>query len=234
MVAWHSPALSVIPTEPERKRGDEGSTRSDSLFKWCMHARASSTASLRVDSSASLGMTEKGLGRRDSGALAGRFRSHHAFMLSQLLADLDYLEESMRVLSEQIEQCVAPFAPAVERLCTIPGVKRATATAIVAELGTDVGRFVSAQHLASWAGMSPGNKQSAGKRHRAKARNGNRWLRTALVESGNAAGRSRDTALAAVFRRMLVRNGRKHAAFVVGHHILRIAYHLLSENTTYR
>ena len=81
-----------------------------------------------------------------------------------------------------------PFGPTLERLCTIPGVKRITATALIAEIGTDMSCFPSAAHLASWAGMCPGNNQSAGKRRRSKARNGNRWLRTALVEAGQAAG----------------------------------------------
>jgi transposase len=102
------------------------------------------------------------------------------------------------------------------------------------QIGTDMSQFPSTADLDSWAGMAPGNNQSGGKRHRAKARKGNRWLRTMLVESGNAAGRTRNTALSALYRRMIVRGGRKHAAFVVGRHILNIAYHLLRERTTYR
>jgi transposase len=104
----------------------------------------------------------------------------------------------------------------------------------VTVLGTDMSRFPSDTHLASWGGMAPGNNESAGKRRRAKARRGNRWLRALLVESGHAAGRTRDTALAAIYRRMTVSKGRKHAAFVVGRHILTIAYHLLAERSTYR
>jgi transposase len=94
--------------------------------------------------------------------------------------------------------------------------------------------FPDSAHLASWAGMAPGNHESAGKRRRAKARHGNRWLRTILVECGQAAGHTRNTALAAIYCRMIIRAGRKHAAFVVGRHILNIAYHLLAEHTTYR
>jgi transposase len=167
-------------------------------------------------------------------ALAGRFSEHHAFLLSHLLADLDYLEESMSTLAERIEQKLGPFAQELDRLSTIPGVKRNNAAVFIAELGTDMSRFPTAAHLASWGGLAPGNNESAGKRRHAKARRGNRWLRAALVESGHAAGRTRDTALAAIYRRMTVRKGRKHAAFVVGHHILTIVYHLLSQHTTYR
>jgi transposase len=119
-------------------------------------------------------------------------------------------------------------------LSTIPGVKRLAATAILSEIGMNMSCFPSTAHLDSWAGMAPGNHESAGKRRRAKARKGNRWLRTILVECGQAAGKSRNTALAAIYRRMVIRAGRKHAAFVVGRHILNIAYHLLAERTTYR
>ena len=167
-------------------------------------------------------------------ALSGRFNAHHAFLLSRLLADLDNTEEAMAQVAERIAAQLVPFAAELERLCTIPGVKHVAAAAILAEIGTDMSRFPSTADLDSWAGMAPGNNQSGGKRRRAKARKGNRWLRTMLVESGNAAGRARNTALSALYRRMIVRGGRKHAAFVVGRHILNIAYHLLREHTTYR
>jgi transposase len=167
-------------------------------------------------------------------ALSGRFNAHHAFLLGRLLADLDNTEEAMAQVAERIAAQLVPFAAELERLCSIPGVKHVAAAAILAEIGTDMSRFPSTADLDSWAGMAPGNNQSGGKRHRAKARKGNRWLRTILVESGNAAGRTRNTALAALYRRMIVRGGRKHAAFVVGRHILNIAYHLLRERTTYR
>lgn len=167
-------------------------------------------------------------------ALSGRFSAHHAFLLSQTLSELDNLEESMSALAAQIEQHLVPFAQQIEQLSTIPGVKHLAATAILAEIGTDMSCFPDAAHLTSWAGMAPGNHESAGKRRRVKARHGNRWLRTILVECGQAAGHTRNTALAAIYRRMIIRAGRKHAAFVVGRHILNIIYHLLAEQTTYR
>ena len=167
-------------------------------------------------------------------ALSGRFSAHHAFLLSQTLSELDNLEESMSTLAAQIEQQLVPFAQQIEQLSTIPGVKHLAATAILAEIGTDMSCFPDAAHLTSWAGMAPGNHESAGKRRRVKARHGNRWLRTILVECGQAAGHTRNTALAAIYSRMIIRAGRKHAALVVGRHILTITYHLLAEQTTYR
>ena len=167
-------------------------------------------------------------------ALAGRFNEHHAFLIGEGLTERDNLEESMRALAIRVEQYLIPFAQEIEQLSTIPGVKRLAATIILSEIGTDMSRFPDTAHLASWAGMAPGNNESAGKRRRAKARKGNRWLRTILVECGHAAGNTRNTALAAIYRRMIIRAGRKHAAFVVGRHILNIAYHLLAQRTTYR
>ncbi|MGC2460056.1 MAG: IS110 family transposase [Steroidobacteraceae bacterium] len=101
-------------------------------------------------------------------ALAGRFGPHHRFMVSRLLADIDYVEEASAELSLRIEELLAPFAQAVERLITIPGVQRRTAEVMVAEIGADMSRFPSAAHLSSWAGMCPGNHESAGKRRRAR------------------------------------------------------------------
>jgi transposase len=166
-------------------------------------------------------------------ALSGRFSDHHAFLISQTLTELDNLEESMSRLAERVEQQLVPFAQQIEQLSTIPGVKHLAATAILAEIGSDMSCFPDSAHLASWAGMAPGNHESAGKRRRTKARHGNRWLRTMLVECGQAAGHTRNTALAAIYRRMIIRGGRKYAAFVTGRHILNIAYHLLTEHTTY-
>jgi transposase len=166
-------------------------------------------------------------------ALTGRFSEHHAFLSGQALAELDNLEEAMTALAARVEQPLLPFAQQIEQLSTIPGVKPLAATAILSAIGSDMSCFPDTAHLASWAGMAPGNHESAGKRRRAKARHGNRWLRTILVECGHAAGRPHNTELAAIYRRMIIRAGPKHAAFVVGHHILNIAYHLLAERTTY-
>jgi transposase len=167
-------------------------------------------------------------------ALIGRFGPHHRFMVSRLLADIDYLEEASTELSKRIEELLAPFAAAVERLITIPGVQRRTAEVMVAEIGADMSRFPSAAHLASWAGMCPGNHESAGKRRSGKTRRGNRWLRTALVEAGGAAGRTKHTALGALYRRLRGHVGHGRAVLALGRHVLEIAYHLLAEPSTYR
>jgi len=167
-------------------------------------------------------------------ALAGRFGPHHRFMLSRLLADIDYVEEASRELSRRIEELLVPFAATVERLITIPGVQRRTAEVVVAEIGADMSRFPSAAHLSSWAGMCPGNHESAGKRRSGKTRRGNRWLRTALVEAGAAAGRTKHTALGARYRRLRAHLGHGRAVLAVGRHVLEIAYHLMAQPTTYR
>lgn len=115
-------------------------------------------------------------------ALQGRFDAHHALLIGQLLAHLDFLEESIETLSDEIEVQIAPFAEAVELLCTIPGVAKRTAEVIIAETGGDMTAFPSAKHLASWAGMCPGNDMSAGKRRTGTTRKGSKWLRGALAE----------------------------------------------------
>jgi len=120
-------------------------------------------------------------------ALVGRFRPHHAFLVGRLLAHIDYLEESILEISGRIAESVGPFGTVLERLVSIPGVGRRTAEVLIAETGADMSRFPSAAHLSSWAGMCPGNDQSAGKRRSGKTRRGNPCLRDALVEAGNAA-----------------------------------------------
>ena len=167
-------------------------------------------------------------------ALTGRFRAHHAFLLGQILAHLDYLEEAIAAVSAHIEEQLRPFAPQVERLMTIPGVQRRTAETILAEIGTDMAVFPTAGHLASWAGMCPGNDESAGKRRSGKTRKGSKWLRTSLIEAANAAARTKATALGARYRRILPHRGHRKAIVAVGRHILEISYHLLRTERTYQ
>ena len=120
-------------------------------------------------------------------ALTARFRGHHAFLLERMLAHVDDLEADIVALSERIEAATAPFGADVVLLCTIPGVGRRSAEVILAEIGPDMGRFPTAGHLSSWAGICPGQRESAGKRGSAKTRKGSKWLRTALIESARAA-----------------------------------------------
>ena len=167
-------------------------------------------------------------------ALAGRFRPHHAFLVSQLLAHLDYLDEMITTLSERIETAIAPFADELARLDTIHGVARRTAEVLIAELGVDMRQFPSDRHLASWAGLCPGNHESAGKHKSGKTRRGNRWLRTALTEAALAAIRTSNSAFAARYRRIMRHRGHKKAVTAVAHTMLVTAYHLLARQTTYQ
>lgn len=166
-------------------------------------------------------------------ALAGHFAAHQRFLVAQQLAHIDYLDEAIERLSAEVAERLRPFEEALERLDGIPGVGRRIAEVLVAEIGTDMARFPTAAHLASWAGMCPGNRESAGKRLSGRTRRGSPWLRTTLVEAGQAAGRTKDTYLGAQYHRLGARRGKKRAAVAVGHTILVIAYHLLAHGQTY-
>jgi len=166
-------------------------------------------------------------------ALEGKVKAIHQFLLAQQLAHIDYMDEAIRECSTEIEKRLEPFAEAVERLDTIPGVNRGVAQVIVAEIGTDMGRFPSPRHLASWAGMCPGSNESAGKRKSGKTRKGSKWLSEALVEAAWGAARSRGTYLSATYHRLAARRGKKRALIAVGHAILVIAYYMLSSSQNY-
>jgi transposase len=166
-------------------------------------------------------------------ALEGRVRPHHKFILAQLLGIIDGIDETISQFDREIEDYCRPFAKAVELVDTIPGVARRTAEIIVSEIGTDMSRFPSAEHLAAWAGLAPGNYESGGKTLSASTRKGNRFLRTILVQSAHALARTK-TYLAAQYRRLSARRGKKRAAVAVAHSILVIAYHLISRHEPYR
>jgi transposase len=166
-------------------------------------------------------------------ALAGRFRPHHAFLVSQLLAHLDYIDETIATLSERIDEVIAPFAEELARLDSIHGVAQRTAEVLIAELGVDMGQFPSDRHLASWAGLCPGNNESAGKHKSGRTRRGNRWLRAALTEAALAAIRTSNSAFAARYRRIMRHRGHKKAVTAVAHSMLVTAYHVLARRTPY-
>jgi transposase len=166
-------------------------------------------------------------------ALAGRVAPHQRFLLAQQLAHLDYLDEAIERVSVEVAERLRPVEAAIERLDTIPGVGRRTAEILVAEIGLDMGRFPTAGHLASWAGMCPGHDESAGKRRSGRTRRGSPWLRQALVEAAQAAGRTRGTYLSTQYHRLAARRGKKKAVIAVGHTILVIAYHLLARGHVY-
>ena len=167
-------------------------------------------------------------------ALAGRMASHQRFLLTEQLCHIDALDEGIARVSAEIAERLRPFAEELERLDTIPGIGPRMAEILVAEIGVDMSRFPSAAHLASWAGMCPGNQESAGKRKSGKTRKGNVWLRAALIESAHSLGRGRGTYLAAQYRRLTARRGKKKAAVALGHSILIIVYHLLSRGDVYQ
>jgi transposase len=167
-------------------------------------------------------------------ALAGRFSAHERFLVARQLAHIDFLDATLAEVSAEIAARLRPHDAAIEQLDTIPGVSRQTAEVLLAEVGADVGRFPTAGHLASWAGMCPGNNESAGKRKSGKTRKGSPWLRAALVEAAHAAARTKHAYLRAQFQRLAARRGKKKAAVAVGHTILVIAYHLLRDGTCYQ
>jgi transposase len=166
-------------------------------------------------------------------ALVGRVGPHQRFLVAQQLAHIDFLDESIAQVSTEIAERLRPDEAASARLDTIPGIGRFVAELLVAEIGTDLTRFPSPKHLASWAGLCPGNHESAGKRRSGKTRKGSPWLRACLVQAAHAAARTRGTYLAAQYRRLAARRGRAKAAVAVAHSILIIAYHLLTEGTVY-
>ncbi len=166
-------------------------------------------------------------------ALMGRMSAHQRFMVAQHLIAIDSFDTQIAAVSAQIDERLAPCAAELALLMTIPGIGKRTAEVVVAEIGTDMSRFPSAAHLASWAGMCPGHDESAGKRRSGRTRKGSPWLRTALTEAAHAAGRTKDTALAARYHRLVARRGRKKTAVAVGRLILEIAYQLLSTGEFY-
>lgn len=169
-------------------------------------------------------------------ALKGRVTSHHRFMLRVHLERIDQLTSTIDQLDEEVSRVVAPFGEQLERLCTIPGIRERTAQVVIAEIGVDMSRFPTAQHLASWAGLCPGNNESAGKHRSGRARPGDGALRTALIEAAWAAVRVKDSYLQAQFRRFARRfgkNGQNKALFAVAHSMLVIVWNMLATGTDY-
>jgi transposase len=166
-------------------------------------------------------------------ALRGRFGDHHALLVRLALAHLEHLEGAIAALDRRVDEVIAPFARARDRLDTITGVGKRAAETIIAEIGVDMTVFPTAGHLASWAGRCPGNNLTGGKRRSGKPTKGNRWLGEVLIECAWAAARSRDTYLSAQYWRLARRIGKKKAAMAVGHSILVVAWHLLADDCDY-
>jgi transposase len=166
-------------------------------------------------------------------ALQGRFRRHHAFLIEQILAKVDFLDETLDRLTVEIEERLAPFEPMLTALDTIPGVNRIAAVSIVAETGGDMRRFPTAGHLCSWAAMCPGHNESAGKRRSGKTRKGNRYLRATLIQAALGAIHKKGSALQARYHRVKRHRGHKKAVVAVGHQILEIAYYVMHASVPY-
>ena len=167
-------------------------------------------------------------------ALQGRVTDHHRFLLESLMDQVRHLEDQIERFSARVIAVMHPFEEAVGRLMVIPGMGRPSAEVIVAEIGVDMSQFPTAAHLASWAGMCPGNNQSAGKRRSGKTTKGSQWLRTMLVQVAWAASHTKETIFGAAYRKWAKRLGKKKALVAVGHKILVVIDHLLKDRSDYQ
>jgi len=166
-------------------------------------------------------------------ALESRWTGHHSTVARQILAHIDFLDETIETLNTEIVERLVPFDAAAELLKTLPGVSDLTAQVMIAEMGVDMSRFPTAGHLAAWAGVAPASHESAGKRRPAGTRHGSRHLREALIEAARAAARTKGTFLSARYGRIVRRRGPNRAAVAVAHSILVAAHHMLTTGEVY-
>jgi transposase len=166
-------------------------------------------------------------------ALAGKVRDHHRFLLREFLDEWKALATRIVRIEQEIERRIGPFGEAVTLWQSIPGVDRVTACNLAAEIGVKVKQFPSAQHLVAWAGLCPGNHESAGKRISGKSRSGNKWLRRTLCQAAWAVSRKKDCYLSSQFKRLAARRGLKRAVMAVAHTMLIIAYTMLKTGQSY-
>ena len=166
-------------------------------------------------------------------ALEGKVEEHHRFLLRVQLRRLRAVEEDLSILEQRIQEKLKPYAAQFTLLQEIPGIDETLAAAIIAELGVDMGVFENVSQLSSWAGVCPGNNESAGKRRSSRIHKGNVYLKTALVEAANSAAKAKGTYLRDKFYRLKARRGYKRAAVAVGHKILVAIYHMLSHQVSY-
>jgi transposase len=167
-------------------------------------------------------------------ALQGTLKPHHRFMLAQHLSHIDFLDEAIERLDAQIGEQMRPFEAQIQRWDSLPGINRRIAEIVIAEVGADLQPFADADHLASWAGMCPGNNQSAGKRFSGKTRKGSKWLRRALIEAAHGAAHTKEKYFQAQYRRLAARRGKQRAAVAVGHSLLVTGYYLITRQETYQ
>ena len=166
-------------------------------------------------------------------ALHGHFTAHHATLARLMLTHIDQLAATIAALDAEVDAEMAPFTAERDRLDTMPGVSKRAAEVLIAELGVDMSRFPTPGHLASWAGMCPGNNESAGKHHSGRTRRGDPWLRGVLGEIATTAARNRDSHLGARYRRLAARRGKKRALVAVGHAVLVAVWSMLTHRTDY-
>ena len=175
-------------------------------------------------------------GKRDQLAMAleGTLTAHHKGLLKRLTGQLNAQETEVADLTREIESRVAVWAEVIGRLVEIPGIERVSAWTILAEIGTDMNVFPDAQHLASWAAVCPGNRESGGKRMSGRTRKGNAYLRRILCQAAWAAARKKGSYLGAFYRRIRARRGHQKAIMALAHHMLTVIYHMLRDNQPYR
>jgi transposase len=166
-------------------------------------------------------------------ALQGRFTGHHALLIGQMLAQIDFLDETIATISQRVEELTRPFSREIELLDTIPGVDKRAAEMLLAEIGPDLSRFPTDAHLASWGAMCPGQRESGGKKHSAATRKGSKWLRGTLTECSKAVARTKGSYLSARYHRVKSRRGHAKATVATGHKILTAAYHVLKQGVPY-
>jgi transposase len=167
-------------------------------------------------------------------ALEGHVTDHHRFILSELIDHLEYLEGQIERFSQRINEVSGPFEEAIEEVARLPGLEKRSAENVIAEIGCDMERFPSEEHLSSWAGMCPGSNESAGKKKSGKTSKGSRWLRATLAQSAWAASRKKGCYFQAQYRRLAGRRGKKRALIAVGHSLLVVIYHVLNNKTGYK
>lgn len=167
-------------------------------------------------------------------ALTGHFGSHHAVACQRILGHLDFLNESVAALTEQVDARTAAFAPIYALLSPVPGLDRLTIDVIIAETGADMSRFPTPGDLASWVGLCPGSHESAGKHRRVGTTNGNPWLRRALIESARAAARTKGSYFGAQYHQIARRRGPNKAAVAVAHSLIELVWHLLSTGELFK
>jgi transposase len=166
-------------------------------------------------------------------ALEGTFTSEQRWLLDKELSQVEWLEGHAQALEQEIERRVQPFEAAIPRLITIPGIDRKTAWTIVAEIGVDMSVFGDARHLASWAGLCPGNRESGGKRMSGRTRKANRYVKRVMCQAAWAASHTKRTYLSAFYRRMCVRKGAPKAAMALAHHLLTVVFQILQREEEY-